>query len=273
MKFSIHQESRVGPRRNNQDRMAYRHSRKTLLLVVADGMGGYANGEIAAQVAVTHLVDAFDRRAQPRIEEPFGFLAECFNEAHAAIGTVAARRGLAESPRTTLVACVVQDGIAHWAHAGDSRLYLLREGRVHARTQDHSRVQLLLQQGLIDDDEAKIHPERNRIFSCLGGPAAPQIEFSRKTPLYDQDVIALCSDGAWGPLGDDGVLKGLSSGEPADRVPLLLDEAERIAGTRGDNLTLLAMRWEGGESGAPPSDEELERAVDQVRGIYGNPGA
>lgn len=267
MKFSVYQESRVGPRRDNQDRLAYRYSSDALLLVVADGMGGYAHGELAAQVAVDHLVDAFEHRARPRLDEPFSFLAECFNGAHAAIGRVAAHRGLDAVPRTTLVACVAQDGIAYWAHAGDSRLYLLREGRIHACTQDHSRVQLLLRQGLIDDDEARQHPQRNRVFSCLGGAVEPQIEFSRKVPLYDQDVLALCSDGVWGPLGDDRLAQGLAAARPGDAVPALLDEAERIAGRSGDNLSLLALRWEEGLAGESPSDEELERAIDQIRGI------
>ena len=269
MKFSVYRESRVGGRRSNQDRLAYRYSRKALLLLVADGMGGYAHGDVAAQVAVDHLVDAFERHARPAVDEPFGFLADGFNGAHAAIGRVAGRRGFGDAPRTTLVACLIQDGIAHWAHAGDSRLYLLREGRIQDRTQDHSRVQLLLQQGLIDDDQAKRHPERNRIFSCLGGANAPQIEFSRKTPLYDQDVIALCSDGVWGPLGDEGMAQGLAKGRPAERVPALLDEAERIAGPGGDNLSLLAVRWEGGLPCEAPSDDDLLRAIAALRGIDG----
>ena len=88
MKFSVYRESRVGGRRSNQDRLAYRYSRKALLLLVADGMGGYAHGDVAAQVAVDHLVDAFERHARPAVDEPFGFLADGFNGAHAAIGRV-----------------------------------------------------------------------------------------------------------------------------------------------------------------------------------------
>jgi serine/threonine protein phosphatase PrpC len=95
----------------------------------------------------------------------------------------AARHKLNDSPRTTCVACVVQDNIAYWAHAGDSRLYLMRDGRVIAQTRDHSRIRLLIDEGMISEAQAAVHPDRNKIYSCLGSPTPPEIEFSRKTPL------------------------------------------------------------------------------------------
>ena len=104
------------------------------------------------------------------------------------------RDRLKDSPRTTCVACIIQDNIAYWAHAGDSRLYLLRGGKVVTHTRDHSRVQLLIDQGLINESQAAVHPDRNKVYSCLGGQQSPEIEFSRKTPLVAGDVLALCTD-------------------------------------------------------------------------------
>lgn len=244
MKFTIFQESRVGKRKNNQDRTAYCYSREALLMVVADGMGGHLHGEIAAQIAVQFITHAFQRDAHPTLLDPSSFLSRSLANAHNAILDYSFDKQLGEAPRTTVVACVVQDGFAHWAHAGDSRLYALRGGRIATHTRDHSRVQMLIDQGLLDAEGAAHHPDRNRVFSCLGGSQPPQIEFSRRFALRDGDVIALCTDGVWGPLGDAGLLAGLADADVLAAVPALLDRAEQLAGRHSDNLSMIAMRWQ-----------------------------
>jgi serine/threonine protein phosphatase PrpC len=243
MRFTIYQESRLGKRRANQDRVAYCYSRDALLMVVADGMGGHLHGEVAAQLAVQFITEQFQREAKPRLNDPFLFLSKSLTSAHFAIRDYAQERETADSPRTTCVACVVQDSIAYWAHAGDSRLYALRNGLVSAQTRDHSRVQKMIDRGLIQESEAQNHPARNRIFSCLGGPHPPQIDYSRKTPLVNGDVLCLCSDGAWGPLGNEAIAHAFVGGKVMDVVPRLMDDAERLGGDQCDNLTMLAMAW------------------------------
>ena len=205
MKFTIYQESRPGKRPNNEDRIAYSYSRDALLMVVADGMGGHHHGEVAAQLAVQYLMDVFQREAKPTIADPFLFLQRGFNNAHEAIIDYSVAHALSDSPRTTCVACIVQDNIAYWAHAGDSRLYHLRRGRVEAVTRDHSRVQMLLDDGLINAAQAATHPDRNKIYTCLGGFDAPEIEFSRKTPLEAGDLLVLCTDGVWGGVSGESM--------------------------------------------------------------------
>lgn len=268
MKFTIYQDSRLGQRRNNEDRLAHCYSRDALLMVVADGMGGHLHGEVAAQIAVQYLAETFQNQAKPRLADPFMFLAEGLTKAHQAVQDYAIARRLPEtgSPRTTCVACIVQDSIAYWAHAGDSRLYVVRDGRVLARTRDHSTVQAMVDDGQLTADEAINHPLRNRIYSCLGGQQAPKIEFSRKTTLQAGDVIALCSDGVWSPLDDQRIAAALSGQDVSEAVPPLLDEAERSGGANCDNLTLIAMRW--GETygeddkGGPPTVETQTMSLD-----------
>jgi serine/threonine protein phosphatase PrpC len=244
MKFTIYQESRPGKRPSNQDRIAYCYSRDALLMVIADGMGGHLHGEVAAQIAVQYITQTFQREASPVVEDPVLFLSQVMTNAHHAILDYAFDKRLPEAPRTTTVACLIQNGLAHWAHAGDSRLYLIRRGEIEAQTRDHSRVQLMMDQGLLDEEGAARHPGRNRIYSCLGGNHSPQIEFSRPTPLYAGDVLALCTDGVWGPLGNEDLVKRLAENKNLMKdIPKLLDAAETAAGPHGDNLSIVSVVW------------------------------
>ncbi|HTL26219.1 MAG TPA: protein phosphatase 2C domain-containing protein, partial [Burkholderiales bacterium] len=124
MRFTIFQESRKGAREVNQDRIAYTYSRETLLLVVADGMGGHLGGEIAAQIAVRLFIERFQQEAKPILRNPLKFMQETLLRAHAALGAYSAQSSMLETPSTTCVACIVQAGHAYWVHVGDSRLYL-----------------------------------------------------------------------------------------------------------------------------------------------------
>ena len=244
MKFTIYQESRIGKRANNEDRIAHCYSRDALLMVVADGMGGHHYGEIAAQIAVQSLVEAFQNEAKPAIRDPFMFLQKSMLNAHNAILDFSDTHKLKDSPRTTLVACIVQDNIAYWAHAGDSRLYLMRGGKVHTHTRDHSRVQLLIDQGIINEAQAAVHPERNKVYSCLGGPQVPEFEFSRKTPLETGDVLVLCTDGLWGVIPGEMMAVALKTENLMQCVPMLLGQADIRGGPHADNLSVVAVRWE-----------------------------
>jgi serine/threonine protein phosphatase PrpC len=243
MRFVIYQESRVGKRKYNQDRIANCYTRDALLMVVADGMGGHLRGEAAAQIAVQYLAESFQKLAHPKLPDPTLFLLECFEKAHAAILDYASREEMLESPRTTCVACVIQDGVAHWVHTGDSRLYHLRAGRILAQTKDHSHVQKLVNQGRIREEAVASHPERNTIYSCLGGTRAPQITLSPKVPLFPGDTLMICSDGVWGPLSGTLIAGTLLGGNVIQGIPALLDLAEKRGGEHQDNLSAVAVTW------------------------------
>ena len=244
MQFPIFQESRRGARRTNQDRIAYCYSKDALLMLVADGMGGHLNGEMAARIAVQFITDAFRREVMPALSDPVLFLRRSMTGAHEAIIEHAAKRELQEAPRTTCVACVVQDGAACWAHAGDSRLYHIRDGIILAQTKDHSRVQQLIDQGRVREEAYGAHPERNLIFSCLGSARAPQVDSSEAVRLHAGDTLILCSDGLWSPLSSRIICGAVQNKGIMQAVPKLLDEAERRAGRQCDNLSVIALTWE-----------------------------
>ena len=133
---------------------------------------------------------------------------------------------------------------AWWAHAGDSRLYLIRRGKVAARTRDHSKVENLVNLGLITAEECETHPERNKVLNCLGSPFEPSVEVNARFPLRADDVLLLCSDGFWSGLREADIASTLSDSEPvAETVPRLVRKAVDKNGANADNTTALALRW------------------------------
>ena len=156
-------------------------SEHSALLVVIDGMGGHSDGAKAAETAIKALVEAFWHTPQP-ILDPLGFLHLTLGRAHEEVAKLGANLPLELRPRATCAICLVQNGSAYWAHIGDSRVYLLRRGKVFKRTRDHSHVEFLLREGVITADQALTHPMRNFVECCLGGePFLPEISLAART--------------------------------------------------------------------------------------------
>ena len=252
MRFSVYQVSRRGGRPKNEDRMGYCYTRSSGLFALADGMGGHPEGEVASQLALQTISALFQRDAKPQLADPLRFLHDAVLAGHHQLLRYASDRALLDTPRTTIVACVVQGQAAYWAHCGDSRLYLLRDGKLLARTRDHSYTELhgaLVQAGQpLPPDNQRFN--RNVLFTCLGSPGKPVVDTAGPTPLQPGDRIMLCSDGLWGSVSDELIVQQLSRQPISDAVPELAEQALRIGGSRSDNVTVLAMEWEG----ADPAD-------------------
>jgi serine/threonine protein phosphatase PrpC len=243
MKFTIFQNSRVGPREHNQDRLAYSYSKDALLLVVADGMGGHQHGEIAAEMAVKTLTEAFQRLAVPSLVNPSKFLIEHIQQVHDMIDQFTQVNELLESPRTTVVVAIVQFGMLYCAHVGDSRLYHFRDGHLLYRTEDHSLVQSLYSKGMINKEEMGSHPYRHKVYSCLGGSDTPKIELADRQELIEGDTILLCTDGVWAAVSDEQIKQTLSGAIVSHNITKLLDLAETASQEQGDNMTAIGLQW------------------------------
>ena len=244
MKYALAQEQRRGMRETNQDYAGHDATDQALLLIVADGMGGYDGGELAAEIAVGSLLHSFGREAQPELPDPGDFLERALVRAHDAIRAYASNHAMPEAPRTVVVACVVQAGRAWWNHVGDARFYLLRAGRVEAQTRDHTSVQALVDAGEIPLEQAYNHPESTRMLQSLGAPEPPIPGPGGSAGLRQDDHLLLCSDGFWGPLRTGQLLRGLEGPSLRQSILELSDLAERRAGAHADNLTVLAIRWQ-----------------------------
>lgn len=243
MKFTIYQNSRQGPRPYNQDRLAYSYSKDALLLVVADGMGGHRHGEVAAQLAVTTMTEAFQRLAVPSLSSPAKFLIDHIQQIHDMIDQVMHEREMLEAPRTTIVAAVVQRGVLYCAHVGDSRLYHFRDGHLLYRTEDHSIVQSLYNKGMIEKGDMSTHPYRHKVYSCLGGDVPPKIELSDRQELAEGDTILLCTDGVWGAVADEQIKHFLGGAFINENVTALLNQAELVSQEQGDNMSAIGLQW------------------------------
>ena len=269
MKFSIYQCSRSGGRPINQDRVAYSYSKDALLLVLADGMGGHHHGEVAAQLAVKMLTAAFQQAATPDLPDVKGFLRTEILKLHEAIHHVAVNRSLEETPKTTLVAGILQRNTLYCAHIGDSRLYHFRRGKPLFRTEDHSVVQLMMKQGKLDAQAALHHPDRHKIYNCLGSDSPPKIDISSPIPLQAGDHILLCSDGLWTYLSDERMQDMLINGPGiAHSVPGLLDAAEKVGDKNMDNLSAIGLQWET-KAELPLTISTLEMSLAQSHTIIG----
>lgn len=255
MNFSIHQASHIGNRRYNQDRVAYAYSNEALLMVLADGMGGHLHGEYAAGMAIDTFAESFGRYAHPRIADPDEFISSTMLRAHDRIMKFPHDMDMGGFPGTTCVAVLVQDGKMYWGHAGDSRLYLLRDSAVIARTRDHSIVQQWLEQGAISAEQARNHPQRNQITNCLGGIGeAFRLERGKPVALQAGDVLLLGSDGLWGPFSDQELVESFASGPVPEVLDGLIERALKRAAGHSDNVTGIAVRWGGGETAHDTSE-------------------
>ena len=239
MKFSVFQVSRKGGREKNEDRMGYCYTRESGLFVLADGMGGHPEGEVAAQIALQTISALYQKQARPAIANTTEFLSTALMAAHHQILRYASEKAMLDTPRTTIVAAVLQGAGATWVHCGDSRLYVVRDGELLTRTRDHSYLE---QKSAASGRRELIN--RNILFTCLGSPTKPIFDITGPVILQQGDKLLLCSDGLWGSLSDEEIVGHLASKGVSNAVPDLVETALRVAGDTSDNVTVLAMEWE-----------------------------
>ncbi len=251
MRFSVYQVSRKGGREKNEDRMGYCYTREAGLFALADGMGGHPEGEVASQLSLQTMSALFQRDARPSLADPLRFLTDAVMAGHHQLLRYASEKGLIDTPRTTIVACIMQGNTAYWAHCGDSRLYLVRGDKLIARTRDHSYSEL-------QDSLSSVVPlveryNRNVLFTCLGSPGKPVIDTAGPLLLQEGDRLMICSDGLWGTISDEVITRHLATQPISESVPELVEEALRAGGPKCDNVTVLAVEWESASNETSPA--------------------
>lgn len=263
MKYTLGEHTLRGSRKVNQDRIAFAERDNAVLLVLADGLGGHARGELASELLTQTVVQGFNNIRQPLIEQPSAFLALSILHAHKMIKAMGESHSPPINPRTTCVLCLVQNGYAYWAHVGDSRLYLFRNGKLVERTQDDTMIERLRQEGVLTEEEMLTHPDKSRLLKCVGGPREPSVSLGQETLLNPDDLLLLCTDGLWEALPQETILGYLQQPELGDAVVDMLLAAESARGGSSDNITAIALRWDDGLSRELPLQENTASQVDQ----------
>lgn len=187
------------------------------------------------------------------------FLADAVMAAHQQIMRYATNKAMLDTPRTTVVVAVLQEGQATWVHCGDSRLYVVRRNELLIRTRDHSHAER--------PRSAAAGAEgvnRNLLLTCLGSPSTPLFEVSDPLELQQGDRLMLCSDGIWGVMDDMMIARTLAARPVSDAAPELVEIALRRGGSTGDNATLIALEWETPDTRENASGVSTETISDDI---------
>ena len=231
----------IGRRREmNQDTFCvHRFDDKQGFGLVCDGMGGQSAGNVASDMARTIIADKIRKAVETGVmDDPRSLLEAALREANYSVYKHSMVEPEYRGMGTTAVVAFVRGETAYCAHVGDSRIYLLREGRLLQVTRDHSLVQELMEKGEIKPEEMRTHPNRNMITRAVGVGLTIETDLMQ-IPLCAGDKLLLCSDGLTNMVGNEQIaaLLGQNTGEDACR--LLIEEANKAGGM--DNITAVVI--------------------------------
>jgi len=242
----------IGDRAEQQDRVAILTSPRhpnSLLAVVSDGMGGRTGGRMAADQVIATATHVFRDLREDDSGGLLGLLVTMADEAH----TVIRLSGMSseKEPHATFVAVIVRGDYAAWAHAGDSRLYFFRGGRLLHRTPDHTYAEQLREEGRHEEADVAAGRYKNILVSALGINKKPKVEIGEDNSLRAGDIFLLSSDGLWAYFDDDELVEILHQMPPREASERLVSLARERAEGRGDNLSLAIIKLEPQPKAAP----------------------
>ena len=231
----------VGLKRNSNQDFVYASDQKVgrlpSLLIVADGMGGHAAGDLASRVCVETAVSSIEGSGQT---ETIPILAEAVQKANRAVLKKAAEKPEYAGMGTTIVAAVIDGNTLYVANVGDSRLYLIDDDRIDQITLDHSLVAEMVRSGRISPEQMRNHPEKNIITRVVGGEENVEVDFF-DVGLHKGDVVLLCSDGLTNMVEDEQIFRIVRREKTLRDAGQKLISAANSAGGR-DNISVVLAR-------------------------------
>ncbi|MFQ5571974.1 MAG: Stp1/IreP family PP2C-type Ser/Thr phosphatase [Rhodothermales bacterium] len=239
---------------------------KGMLALVADGMGGHAAGEVASRMAV----DIISRLYYESDKQPTEALDEAFHAANKAINEAVHNDAALEGMGTTCTAVVLHKGRAISAHVGDSRLYLIRNGSIYIMSEDHSLVREMVKNGVITQEEARRHEDKNVILRALG--IQPEVEvamWSQPFRVQIGDQLLLCSDGLSDLVEDDEIKQAVLAADPHGAGQHLIALAKERGGYDNISVGILRLQEIGDLEEAAAERETRVSAAIGVDGASG----
>ena len=230
MKFQFAGYSDIGRRNTNEDAYRLCQTGSTLLAMVADGLGGHANGEVASKIAVDTLSGALEKED---IDEDA--------LAYAILNASSAIRKARISGHSTIAALWAGSGYAVAAHVGDTRIYQLRNSKIIFQSVDHSAVQMAVLVGELDAGAVRHHKDRNKLFRALGEEEAPKVDITELT-IQPADRFLLCSDGFWEPVTEEAMLRTMEQTDTAQAwLDSMTESVYAARDPRQDNHTAICI--------------------------------
>ena len=217
------------------------NNQQSTLAIAADGMGGHNAGETASREASQAIQTHFF--ASRYFDNPAKSLKNAVVAANSRVYQLACQDISLSGMGTTVTALAIVKGLAYFAHVGDSRLYLFRDGKLRQLTQDHTLVAKMLKDGLITQEQAKNHPDRNIINRSIGTKPEEEIDVL-KVPIRVQanDIFLLCTDGLYDLVPDYEIANTISHHAPDEACHLLIETARSYGGY--DNISVIIVKAE-----------------------------
>ncbi|MBR5774087.1 MAG: Stp1/IreP family PP2C-type Ser/Thr phosphatase [Clostridia bacterium] len=229
---------RVRP--TNQDcYCAGEHEAGMTWVVVCDGMGGPAGGNIASSTAAKVLSDNITLKYKKNMSRRSikNLLLTAVNAANINVYDMSMSNDELAGMGTTAVAAIIEKGVAHIINIGDSRAYILNENGITQVTIDHSLVQQMVDCGKLTREEAKTHPHKNIITRAVGIKETVEADYF-ELELNKGDVLLLCTDGLTNNLSDEDIYAVISENKSNEFIDILVDRANENGGS--DNITVVA---------------------------------
>lgn len=234
-------------RENNQDVFYISENDSMPIYIVADGMGGHKAGELASNMATNIIVERFieDKINLKNEKTILKWIKKTIEEANTKIYLKSIKNKDYRGMGTTITLAYIYEDKIYIGHVGDSRAYILKNGKINQITEDHSYVNQLVKLGSITLEEAEKHPKKNMITRAVGSSSIIEVDLMVKE--YDESqILILCSDGLFNMVEDIQIQKTF---EKKDNLQEACDELVSLANINGglDNITIVAIKFDCNE--------------------------
>lgn len=251
MKKNYFKQMAIGGRTEQQDNCDIFHNALSTFLVLADGMGGHIGGHIASETLVSVAKSAYKHIGNNHIDDVQEFFQSIIDKTQKEFKNISDADPKVD-PNTTCVFALIQDEILHVGHIGDSRMYLFLDKKFTKRSNDHSVVQMLLNNGEITEEEMATHPDQNRLLKSVNGSSNVNITYKTYSiPKESTSAVLLCSDGLWEQVSTEEMQHHIFHVSIEDPALALTKLAQVRGGTEGDNISVLIYKQSPSNSAKP----------------------
>lgn len=240
MKITTSLLSSIGGRDKNDDYADFTYKEDSYgIWVVADGLGGHMNGNVASKLAVESILKSYESNstlAKDNIEN-------IIKNANMDIINAQGKHILSNGMRTTVVGLFTDSEKVLWAHVGDSRLYYFKQGELSSQTKDHSVSQMAVSAGEISPDEIRFHEDRNKLLRVLGSEPELRVEVLKEpVELKTGDAFLLCTDGFWELVYETEMEIDLcKANSPEEWIRYMVERLYKRASEGNDNFSAAAL--------------------------------